>query len=135
MVKNISLELFFLFLIAFSITCESSKKISPGIEKSLDIIHQSKPWNGIHIGINSKSIDRLIDAVNTVIPKLGINLLIVEVDYNFEYESYPQLRGENPINRTQARNLISACNKNGIRIIPQFQSLGHQSWSKKTTLY
>ena len=120
MVKNISLELFFLFLIAFSITCESRKKISPGIEKSLNIIHQSKPWNGIHIGINSKSIDRLIDAVNTVIPKLGINLLIVEVDYNFEYESYPQLRGENPINRNQARNLISACNKNGIRIIPQF---------------
>ena len=90
------------------------------------------PWNGIHIGINSKSIDRLIDAVNNVIPKLGINLLIVEVDYNFEYESYPQLRGENPLNKAQVRKLIDACKNNGIRIIPQFQSLGHQSWSKKT---
>ena len=132
MVKYVSQGLLFLFLITFSITCESSKKISPGIDKTLNTIHQSKPWNGIHIGINSKSIDHLIDAVNNVIPKLGINLLIVEVDYNFEYKSYPQLRGENPINKAQARNLISACNNNGIRVIPQFQSLGHQSWSKRT---
>jgi len=90
------------------------------------------PWNGIHIGINSKSIDHLIDAVNNVIPKLGINLLIVEINYNYEYKSYPQLRGENSLSKSQLRKFIDACKNNDIRIIPQFQSLGHQSWSKKT---
>ena len=90
------------------------------------------PWNAIHIGINSNSIDRLIDAVNNVMPGLGINLLIVEVNYNFEYESYPQLRDDNPVSKIQMKNLINACRNNEIRIVPQFQSLGHQSWSKKT---
>ena len=90
------------------------------------------PWNAIHIGINSISIDRLINAVNSVMPRLGINLLIVEVNYNFEYESYPQLRNDNPVSKIQMKKLISACRNNEIQIIPQFQSLGHQSWSKKT---
>ena len=93
------------------------------------------PWNAIHIGINSNSIDRLIDAVNNVLSRLGINLLIVEVNYNFEYESYPQLRNDNPVSKAQMKKLISACRNNEIRIIPQFQSLGHQSWSKKPILY
>ena len=30
------------------------------------------------------------------------------------------------------KKLINACKNNEIRIIHQFQSLGHQSWSKKT---
>jgi len=130
MIKRIPSRLLFLLFITFSFTCESRSNISTWRESNN--ILPSMPWNGIHIGINSESINSLIDAVNTVIPELGINLLIVEVDYNFEYESYPQLRGEDPLNQNQIRKFLEACKKNDIQVIPQFQSLGHQSWSTKT---
>ena len=132
MIKSIIPKIFFLLFITFLFTCESSRSISTGGEETSDSILHPMPWNAIHIGINSNSIDRLIDAVNNVMPRLGINLLIVEVNYNFEYESYPQLRNDNPVSKIQMKKLISACKNNEIRIIPQFQSLGHQSWSKKT---
>ena len=132
MIKSIIPKIFFLLFITFLFTCESSRSISTGGEETSDSILHPMPWNAIHIGINSNSIDRLIDAVNNVMPRLGINLLIVEVNYNFEYESYPQLRNDNPVSKIQMKKLISACKNNEIRIIPQFQSLGHQSWSNKT---
>src|SRR5690242_11355778 len=61
--------------------------------------------------------------------KQGINVIILEVDYNFAYKSHPELRrGTNPITREGARRFAAACRKQNIRLIPEFQSLGHQSW-------
>ena len=90
------------------------------------------PWKGIHMGVNGESIERLAVAAAEVLPGLGINVLVVEVDYGFEYQTHPELRAENPISREQARRLVRICREHGIRVIPQFQSLGHQSWARKT---
>jgi hypothetical protein len=90
------------------------------------------PWRGIHMGVNGESIERLIVAAAQVLPQLGINVLVVEVDYSFEFQSHPELRNANPISRQQAQRLVQVCRQNGIRVIPQFQSLGHQSWARRT---
>jgi hypothetical protein len=70
------------------------------------------------------------------IPKLaemGINVVILEVDYNFDFKSHPELRrGDNPITKQAARRLVETSRKHGIRLIPEFQSLGHQSWKSET---
>ena len=132
MIKTLIPKIFLLLFIIFSFNCESSRRVLTEDGEPSNNILYPLPWNAIHIGINSISIDRLIDAVNSVMPRLGINLLIVEVNYNFEYDSYPQLRDDNPVSKIQMQKLISACRDNEIRIIPQFQSLGHQSWSTKT---
>jgi hypothetical protein len=62
----------------------------------------------------------------------GVNLLICEVDYWFEYASHPELRMENAIKKETVKALLAACREHHIRLVPQFQSLGHQSWDKKT---
>jgi hypothetical protein len=41
-------------------------------------------------------------------------------------------RGTNPITRDGARKFATKCRKLGIRLIPEFQSLGHQSWKGET---
>jgi len=65
--------------------------------------------------------------------KQGINVIILEVDYNFAFKSHPELkRGTNPITRDGARKFAALCKKSGIRLIPEFQSLGHQSWKAET---
>ena len=59
---------------------------------------------------------------------IGINVLIVEVDYGFEYKSHPELRGgKKPITKGSARKLAEICRDHGIRLVPQFQCVAHQS--------
>jgi hypothetical protein len=63
----------------------------------------------------------------------GVNLIFLEVDYNFEFVSHPELRaGDHVITKKGAAEFVSICKQYGIRIVPQFQSLGHQSWAQYT---
>src|SRR5690606_23082740 len=58
----------------------------------------------------------------------GINLLVLRIDYNFAYESHPELRDENPLSLKQVKELVAVGKRTGIRLIPQVNLLGHQSW-------
>src|ERR1044071_6989080 len=94
----------------------------------------TKPWRAIHV--LSYSTDAALDALGKnlePLAKQGINVLILEVDYDFAFKSHPELRrGTNPITREGARRFAAVCKKLGIRLIPEFQSLGHQSWKGDT---
>jgi hypothetical protein len=59
-------------------------------------------------------------------------VVIAEVDYGFEFQSYPEVRSKGFITRAQAQELVTAAHQQGIRLIPQLNCLGHQSWSKRT---
>jgi hypothetical protein len=91
-------------------------------------------WRGVHV-INYES-DADLEALARDVPALaaeGVNLLILEVDYNFAFVSHPELRrGPSPITPEGARRLVDVCRGNGVRLIPEFQSLGHQSWEGET---
>src|SRR6478609_4945989 len=62
----------------------------------------------------------------------GINLLFIEVDYHFDFKTHPELRENRFISAAGAKRFSEACKANGIKVIPQFQSLGHQSWAENT---
>jgi hypothetical protein len=51
------------------------------------------------------------------------------VDYNYQFESYPQLRDSVALSKADVKKLVAVCRKNKIRIIPQINMLGHQSWA------
>lgn len=80
--------------------------------------------------------DQDLEKLGEQIPLLaeqGVNTLFLEVNYAFNYQSHPELRmGESPITREGARRLARICRRNHVRLIPQFQCLGHQSWKEKT---
>jgi hypothetical protein len=92
------------------------------------------PWRALHL-INYGS-DKDLEALGGQVPRLaemGLNVIILEVDYGFRFQSYPKLRrGREPITPEGAAKLTAVCRKNGIRLIPQFQCLGHQSWKADT---
>lgn len=91
-----------------------------------------QPWRGVHVLAGNTAA---IKALRTEVPRLaaiGVNLLVVEVNYGYAYESHPELRQANPITRDEARALAATCRQHGIRLIPQFQCLGHQSWKEHT---
>lgn len=76
----------------------------------------------------SSSVDQFIKFMEEELGPGGINTLVLRVDYNFAYESYPELRDDNPLSREQVKSLLECADKQGIRIIPQINLLGHQSW-------
>jgi hypothetical protein len=100
----------------------------------LTVTSKSKPWRAVHL--LSYDTDADLDALGKnveTLAKQGINVIILEVDYNFEFKSHPELRnGKTPITRDGAKRFAELCKKFGIRLIPQFQSLGHQSWKAET---
>jgi hypothetical protein len=94
----------------------------------------AKPWCALHLLHFQSDADLLI--LEKQLPALaerGVNVLIFEVDYGFSFRSHPELRAsEKAITVKGARQLTKACRRLGIRLIPQFQSLGHQSWAGET---
>lgn len=68
-----------------------------------------------------------------LLAEMGINTLFLEVDYNFEFKSHPELIENNePITLAGAKRFGELCKKYNIRLIPQFQMIGHQSWAENT---
>ena len=67
---------------------------------------QDRQWRAIHIGCSN---DDDLQALGKHMPglgEIGINVLIAEVDYGFEYKSHPELRGgKKPITKGSARKL------------------------------
>ena len=92
----------------------------------------NKTWRGIHLMAGN---DQDVSALIRELPKfatLGVNALILEVNYGFEFDSHPELRSARFITKAKARELAQEAREHGIRLIPQFNCVGHQSWSKTT---
>jgi hypothetical protein len=92
------------------------------------------PWRALHVisYTNDAALERLAEQLPQL-AKMGINCLILEVNYGFEFQSHSELRqGERQITKAGADRLRGKCVENGIELVPQFQCLGHQSWSKNT---
>ncbi len=84
---------------------------------------------GLCIGAPSPGgVVQLVWFIEDELAPNDINTLVLRVDFNYAYESRPELRGENPLTRPHIKKIVAACNKNGVRLIPQVNLLGHQSW-------
>ena len=91
-----------------------------------------KPWCGVHVGIGSgRAVDQVTDVVGDL-AKLGINVIVGEITYGYQYTSHPELRRGGASGPEQIKKLLAECRRHKVRLIPQFQCLGHQSWSKNT---
>ena len=89
-------------------------------------------WRGVHLGLHS---DQQAAALMEQLPKLsalGVNVLVLEVNYSFDYQSHPEIRPSQFTTKARARELVKSARNHGINVIPQINCLGHQSWSRNT---
>ena len=88
-------------------------------------------WRGVHLMTPGKDgIPVLKKGIEEGFKPLGINVIVLEVDYRFKFKSHPELSEESGLSRDDARDLAAFCRDRGIRLIPQFNCLGHQSWRR-----
>jgi Glycosyl hydrolase family 20, catalytic domain len=74
-------------------------------------------------------LDLFIKFIDEELASRGVNTLLILGDYNYQFESYPQLSDSAALSKADVKKIVAACKKNNIKIIPQINMLGHQSWS------
>lgn len=90
------------------------------------------PIRGLAIAVPTKtSLDRFIKFIHDELAPRNINVLVLRVDYNFQYQSHPKLVNGGALSQNDVDKLVVACQQHGIDIIPQINLLGHQSWHSK----
>ena len=92
----------------------------------------TETWRGVHVPVRD---DRQLVALEKELPQLaadGVNVLVIEVNYNFDFKSHPELRPAHYITKAKAREFTAAARHLGIRVIPELDCLGHQSGGHTT---
>src|SRR5688572_22980415 len=78
-------------------------------------------------------VDTFVKFINDELAPRQVNALILRVDFNYQYTSHPELRDSTALSKDDVKKMVVACRNNNIRIIPQINLLGHQSWASNTT--
>ncbi|MEY2586229.1 MAG: hypothetical protein RLY11_78 [Bacteroidota bacterium] len=87
-------------------------------------------------------VDEFIKFIKDELAPRKVNVLILRIDYNFQYTSHPELVTTNKrpednnaiaaLSVAEIKKIVAVCKKNNIILVPQVNLFGHQSWS--TTL-
>ena len=91
------------------------------------------PVRGLSIEAPSRrGLDDFIRFIDEDLAPANFNLLILRVDWNFAYESHPELCDPDPLTKQDVARIVAACKAHDIEIVPHINLLGHQSWAKQT---
>jgi len=101
---------------------KSATAVAP-VEKPWRAIHMFAPWHD-----EVPMFRRIV--VESLAPA-GIDTIVLEVNYKFAWQSHPELRepGSN-LTLQDVREIVALCRAHGIRVVPMFNCIGHQSWEK-----
>jgi len=87
------------------------------------------PVRGFSIAApGTDGVDEFISFIREDLVPKNVNTLILRVDYNYQYKSHPELQDEEALTKEDVKKIVDACRNSNIRIIPQINLLGHQSW-------
>ena len=91
------------------------------------------PVRGFSISAPPPSyVDSFILFIDNELAPRKVNTLILRVDYNYQYTSHPELRDSVALSNADVKKIVNVCRRHSIKIIPQVNLLGHQSWASKT---
>lgn len=88
------------------------------------------PTRGLCIA--APQADKLVEFIKFIREELAprqVNLLILRIDYNYQFESHPELRDSAALSKADIKQLVAVCKQYKIKLIPQINLLGHQSWA------
>ncbi|MGA2628613.1 MAG: family 20 glycosylhydrolase [Terriglobia bacterium] len=93
----------------------------------------SLPVRGLNLGApKPEEVPQMVRFIREALPKEGVNLLVLEFDYRYEYKSHPEVVDADALSRADVKALVEACRAGGVRLIPLINLLGHQSWAETT---
>lgn len=88
------------------------------------------PVRGLSIAAPTPAgVDAFLEFIKNELAPRQINTLILRVDYNYQWDSHPELRDTVALSKSEIKKIAAACKKANIRIVPQINLFGHQSWT------
>jgi hypothetical protein len=82
---------------------------------------------GISIAVPKPSeVNEFCDFIENDLGPSGVNTILLRVDYNFKFQSYPQVASDSAISLTDAQKIVTSCNRARIVLVPLMEMLGHQ---------
>lgn len=90
------------------------------------------PIRGLHLSAPGKrDLATAIEFIRTSLAKEGVNTLILEFDFNFDFQSRSEFANPSVLGGDDVKKISEACREKGIQLIPQLNCLGHQSWAQR----
>jgi hypothetical protein len=91
------------------------------------------PVRGLHVSApRAEELPISVKFIREALAKEGVNTLVLEFGYRYQFTRRPEVADKDGLSRDDVKALLAACRQAGIRLIPQINLLGHQSWSKNT---
>src|SRR5580658_1242626 len=91
------------------------------------------PVRGLHLSEPSAAgLPKFCHFIRDALPKEGINTLVVEFDYGYKFKTHPEVANPGALDEEQVGEIVAACKDANVRLIPQINMLGHQSWAETT---
>jgi hypothetical protein len=105
----------------------------PLIAFPLGAASPAPPIRGIHFSAPMvEDIPIAVRFIKEALPKEGVNVLVLEINYRYQFSSHPEITEPNALSRENVKTLVAAAREAGVRLIPQINLLGHQSWAANT---
>lgn len=79
-----------------------------------------------------EGVDDFVRFIEDELASRELNVLILRVDYNYQYKTHPELRDSTALSEEDVKKLVEVCEKHSIKVVPQINLLGHQSWASRT---
>ena len=80
----------------------------------------------------SEDVPLAVRFIEQALPKEGVNVLVLEFNYNFRFTRRPEVADPNGLTREEVEQLAAAAKRAGVKLVPQINLLGHQSWARNT---
>lgn len=77
-------------------------------------------------------LDSFVRFIDQELAPRKVNTLVVQIEYHYQFKTHPELTDSFALSKSDIKKIVSVCKKNGIRVIPQIDLLGHQSWANHT---
>src|SRR4051794_32762833 len=78
------------------------------------------PVRGFCIGSpKPQDVDAFVKFIREELATRKVNTLILRVDYNYQYQSHPELSDSAALSKADVQKMVTACNETGIQLIPQ----------------
>ncbi len=77
-------------------------------------------------------LDSFIHFIDQELAPRKVNTLIVQIEYHYQFKSHPELTDSFALSKSDVKKIVSVCKKNNIRVIPEIDLFGHQSWANHT---
>ena len=91
------------------------------------------PVRGLHVMAPLPGeMDLALRFISEALPKEGVNTLVMEFDYRYQFARRPEVVDPDALSKDDVAKIAVACRHAGVKLIPQINCLGHQSWAGTT---